>query len=168
MFFESPCKAKGIERLFLSVVKEKMRDLSSNQINFERERDPVGEKVHQNRSGGLRPPPFVGSYFAVAAVWAAAFFTDVLTDVFTGVFTDVFTDVFPDVVAGAFTGAFTDVFTGVFTDVFTGVFTDVFTDVFKYVIKLWCKVVITRRSWHLRSSYFACNEIHTRAINLHH
>ena len=92
--------------------------------------------------------------------------------VFTGVFTDVFTDVFPDVVAGAFTGAFTDVFTGVFTDVFNGVFidvfTDVFTDVFKYFINILCKVVITRRSWHLRSSYFACNEIHTRAIHLHH
>ena len=26
-------------------VKEKMRDLSSNQIHFERERDPVGEKT---------------------------------------------------------------------------------------------------------------------------
>ena len=51
----------------------------------------------------------------MAAVGAAALFTDVFTDVFTGVFTDVFTDVFPDVVTGAFTGAFTDVFTGVLT-----------------------------------------------------
>ena len=74
------------------------------------------------------------SYSAVAAVGAAAFFTDVLTDVFTGVFTDVFTDVFPDVVTGAFTGAFADVFTGVFTDVFTGVFTDVFIVVFADVV----------------------------------
>ena len=41
----------------------------------------------------------------LAAVGAAALFTDVLTDVFTGVFTDVFT------------GVFTDVFTGVFADV---------------------------------------------------
>ena len=115
-----------------------------------------------------RAAPFVGSYFAVAAVWAAAFFTDVLIDVFTGVFTDAFTDVFLDVVAGAFTGAFTDVFTGVFTDVFNGAFTDLFTDAFKSVINILCAFVITRRSWHLRSSYFACNEIHTRAINLHH
>ena len=77
------------------------------------------------------PPPFVGSYSAVAAVGAAALFTDVLTDVFTGVFTDVFTDVFPDVV----TGAFADVFTGVFTDVFTGVFTDVIIVVFTNVVR---------------------------------
>ena len=38
------------------------------------------------------------TYSAVAAVGAAALFTDVLTDVFTGVFTDVFTDVLPAVV----------------------------------------------------------------------
>ena len=67
------------------------------------------------------------TYSAVAAVGAAALFTDVLTDVFTGVFTDVFTDVFPDVVTGALTGAFADVFTGVFTDVFADVFPDVVT-----------------------------------------
>ena len=41
----------------------------------------------------------------MAAVGAAALFTDVLIDVFTGVFTDVFT--------GVFTGVFTDVFPGV-------------------------------------------------------
>ena len=58
------------------------------------------------------PHPFVGAaargrrtYSAVAAVGAAALFTDVLIDVFTGVFTDVFT--------GVFTGVFTDVFPGV-------------------------------------------------------
>ena len=28
-----------------SAVKEKMQDLSSNQIHFERERDPAGEKT---------------------------------------------------------------------------------------------------------------------------
>ena len=68
------------------------------------------QQPQQNRCGGLwpphPPPPLVGSYSAVAAVGAAAFFIDALTDVFTGVFTDVFTDVFLDVVTGAFTGAF--------------------------------------------------------------
>ena len=37
-----------------------------------------------------------------------------------------------------------------------------------HFINILCNFVITRRSWHLRSSYFACNEIHIRAINLHH
>ena len=33
-----------------SVVKEKMRDFSNNQIHFEREKDPVGEKTTKNRN----------------------------------------------------------------------------------------------------------------------
>ena len=53
--FWKPMQGKRDWKIRFSVVKEKMRDLSSNQINFERERDPVGEKVHQNRSGGLHP-----------------------------------------------------------------------------------------------------------------
>ena len=124
---------------------------------------------------GRRPPLYVPIFLGLLlglVFLGAVVLIDVFTDVFTGVFTDVFTDVFADVVAGASTGAFTDVFTGVFIDVFTGVFTDAFTDVvtyvFNYFINFLCKVLITRRSWHLRSSYFACNEIHTRAINLHH
>ena len=35
----------------------KMRDLSTSLINSEEEKDPVGEKVHQNRSGSLRRSP---------------------------------------------------------------------------------------------------------------
>ena len=81
-------------------------------------RRPLAAAHTKGGSALKRAAAFVGSYSAVAAVWAAALFTDVLTDVFTSVFTDVFTHVFPDVVTGAFTGAFADVFTGVFTDVF--------------------------------------------------
>ena len=81
MFFESPCKAKGIERLFLSVVKEKMRDLSSNQINFERERDPVGEKTtkigtHKGGRRAKRAAPFVGA----AAGGRRSYFGGLLSD----------------------------------------------------------------------------------------
>ena len=98
------------------------------------------------RGGALkRAAPFVGSYAAVAAVGAAALFTDVLTDVFTGIFTDAFTGAFADM----FTGVFTDVFTGVFTDVFIVVFTDVVLHVVvpqgdilaKYFVSCECKEV---------------------------
>ena len=56
-----------------SAVKEKMRDLSSNQINFERERDPVGEKTTKQgtHKGGAarearRPPLWVRRLEAAA------------------------------------------------------------------------------------------------------
>ena len=44
--------------------KGKIRDLSSSLINIERQKDPVGEKVHQNGSGALkRTAPFCGILF---------------------------------------------------------------------------------------------------------
>lgn len=75
--------------------------------------------------------------------------------VFTGAFTNIFT------------GVSTDVFTSQFTDVFTDAFTDLFTDVSFLLDQSLCRFHTTRHSWHLRGYYFACNGIHTRAMNLH-
>ena len=47
MFFWEPLQGKSDWKINSSVVKEQMRDLSRYQINFERERGPVGEKTTQ-------------------------------------------------------------------------------------------------------------------------